>query len=125
MSAEFIRWSDQWPIEQRDACEDKALADVVDTDPFWQVPLSAFQAGYRHATLGLYRNPQLLADLVKAQAFQSGRRPDELTRRLEASWRIRVPQVRQLAWIKAIPTARESGRISGSGNRAPRGEKNF
>ena len=101
------------------------LAGVVDTDPFWQVPLCAFQAGYRHAILGLYRNPQLLGDLVKAQAFQSGRSPDELTRRLEASWRSRAPQVRQLAWIKAIPTARESGRISGSGNRAPRGEKNF
>jgi hypothetical protein len=56
-----------------DACEDEALAGVVDNDVFWQVPLSAYQAGYRQAILELYRNPQLLADLVKAQAFQSGR----------------------------------------------------
>jgi hypothetical protein len=69
-----------------DACEDEALSGVVDNDVFWQVPLSAYQAGYRHAVLELYRNPQLLADLIKAQAFQSGRKPDELSRCLEASW---------------------------------------
>ena len=75
-----------WVHQLLDACEDKALAVVTESDVFWQVPLSAYQAGYRHAILDLYRDPQLLADLVKAQAFQSGRSADELTRRLEASW---------------------------------------
>ena len=56
------------------------------SDVFWQVVLCAFQAGYRHAILDRYRDPQLLADLVKAQAFQCGRSPDELSRRLEASY---------------------------------------
>ena len=75
-----------WAYQLLSACEDKALSGVVGSDFFWQVPLSAYQAGYRHAILDLYRDPQLLADLVKAQAFQSGRSADELTRRLEASW---------------------------------------
>jgi hypothetical protein len=75
-----------WGHQLLDACEDETLAGVVETDTFWQVPLAAYQAGYRHAILNLYRNPQLLTDLTKAQAFQSGRGPDELTRRLEESW---------------------------------------
>ena len=75
-----------WARQMLDACEDEALAGVVDSDVFWQVPLSAYQAGYRYAILELYRDPRLLADLVKAQSFQAGRGPDELSRCLEASY---------------------------------------
>jgi len=75
-----------WVCQLLDACEDEALAGVVEGDVFWQAILSALQAGRRLSILALYRNPQLLADLVKAQAFQSGRKPDELSRCLEASW---------------------------------------
>jgi hypothetical protein len=90
-----------------DACEDKALAEVVDNDVFWQVPLSAYQAGYRQAILELYRNPQLLADLVKAQAFQSGRKPDEVSRRLEGSY------LELLAKLGREPSSREVTRAAG------------
>ena len=43
--------------------------------------------GRRITVLELYKDPQAFHDLIKAQSFQSGRSPDELTRRLEASWR--------------------------------------
>ena len=76
-----------WGHQLLDACDDAMLAGVIESDVFWQAVLYALQAGYHHAILELYRDPQLLADLVKAQSFQSGRSPDELTRRLEASWR--------------------------------------
>jgi hypothetical protein len=69
-----------------DACEDATLAGVIESDVFWQAVLHALQAGYHHAILELYRDPQLLADLVTAQSFQAGRKPDELSRYLEASW---------------------------------------
>jgi hypothetical protein len=75
-----------WGRQLLDACEDPALADVVELDVFWQAVLYAFQAGRRHTILELYRNPQLLSDQAKAQAFQTGRTPDKLTRRLEASF---------------------------------------
>jgi hypothetical protein len=75
-----------WAHQLLDACEDESLAEVSGTDVFWQVPLYAYQAGYRRAILELYQNPKLFGDLTKAQAFQSGRDQDELTRRLEASW---------------------------------------
>ena len=75
-----------WIWQLLDACEDEVLAGVVGSDVFGQVVLSAFQAGNCHAILELYRNPQLLADLIKAQAFQSGRKADEVSRRLEASY---------------------------------------
>jgi hypothetical protein len=69
-----------------DACEDNALAGIVESDAFWQAILGAFQAGYHQAILDLYRDPQLLGDLIKAQAFQSGRFPDKLSRLLEESY---------------------------------------
>jgi hypothetical protein len=86
-----------------DACEDKSLAEAVKTDAFWQAVLWAFHAGERHAVLELYRNPQLLADLIKAQAFGSGRSPDELTKRLTKSYlelhaeRGRSPKLKEVA----------------------------
>ena len=76
-----------WVWQLLDACEDKALAGVIGGDIFWQVPLSAYQAGYHYAILERYRDQTLLADLIKAQAFQSGRKPDELSRRLETNFR--------------------------------------
>jgi hypothetical protein len=75
-----------WAWQLLDACEDKTLAGVIESDVFWQALLCAFQAGRRHTILELYQNPQLFENLTKAQAFQSGRSPDELTRRLEASY---------------------------------------
>ncbi len=75
-----------WGYQLLDACEDETLAGVIGSDTFWQALLYAFLAGQRHTILELYRDPQLLDDLIKAQAFQCGRSPDELTRRLEASW---------------------------------------
>jgi hypothetical protein len=75
-----------WGHQLLDACEDATLSGVVDSDVFWQVVLYAFQAGRRHEILDRYLNPQALADLLKAQAFQSGRAPDELSRHLEASF---------------------------------------
>ena len=50
-----------WGWQLLDACEDKALAGVVESDVFWQAILGAFQAGYHHAILDLYRDPQLLS----------------------------------------------------------------
>ena len=75
-----------WTHQLLDACEDETLAGVIESDVFWQAILSAAQAGRRLIILELYRKPQLLADLIKAQAFQSGRGPDEVSRRLEASY---------------------------------------
>ena len=75
-----------WGHQLLDACEDEALTGVVETDVFWQALLYAFQAGGRHTILALCRDPQLLSDLIKAQAFRSGRNPDALTQRLEASY---------------------------------------
>jgi hypothetical protein len=67
-------------------CEHESLSEVAGTDIFWNAVLCALQAGRRLTILELYRNPELLAGLTKAQAFQSGRSPDELTRLLEASY---------------------------------------
>ena len=75
-----------WGYQLLDACEDETLAGVIGSNAFWQALLYAFLAGRRHTILELYRDPQLFDDLIKAQAFQSGRSPDELTRQLEASW---------------------------------------
>jgi hypothetical protein len=92
-----------WSHQLLDACEDETLSGIVESDVFWQVPLSAYQAGYRQAILDLYRDPQLLADLVKVQAFQCGRSPDELTRFLEERFlellaeRGRPPKPREVA----------------------------
>jgi hypothetical protein len=92
-----------WAWQLLDACEDGTLAGVIGSDAFWQAVLYALQAGRRHAILELYQNPQLFDDLTKAQAFQSGRSPDELTRRLEARWldlraeRGRPPKSREVA----------------------------
>ena len=96
-----------WVCQLLDACEDEALAGVIESDVFWQVVLSAFQAGCRHAILDLYRDPQLLADLVKAQAFQSGRSPDELSRCLEASY------LERRAVLGRDPTPREVAEAAG------------
>jgi hypothetical protein len=76
-----------WSHLLLDACEDETLPGVLDSDVFWQALLYAFQVGRRYEILDLHRNPQALADLLKAQAFQSGRAPDELTRRLEEKFR--------------------------------------
>ena len=92
-----------WGYQLLDACEDETLAGVTGSDVFWQAVLSAFQAGRRHTILELYQNPQLFDDLTKAQAFQSGRSPDELSRHLEASFlelrdeRGRPPKPREVA----------------------------
>ena len=75
-----------WGQQLLDACEDKTLSGVVDSDVFWQAVLAAFLAGRRLTILDLYRDPQTLANLIKAEAFQGGRSPDELTRRLRASY---------------------------------------
>jgi hypothetical protein len=75
-----------WMRQPLGGCEDPVLAGVKESDALWRVVLSAFQAGRRHQILELYKDPQLLADLLKAQMFQSGRSPDELTRRLGASY---------------------------------------
>ena len=96
-----------WGYQLLDACGDKALAGVIENDALWQAILAALQAGYRHAVLELYRDPQLLADLVKAQAFQSGRKPDELSRCLEASW------LDQRAVLGRDPTPREVAEAAG------------
>ena len=50
-----------WAHQLLDACEDEALAGVIEGDVFWQAMLSALQAGQRLTILELYRNPQLLA----------------------------------------------------------------
>jgi hypothetical protein len=74
-----------WAWQLLDACEDEALGRVVDSDAFWRAVLYALQAGRRFTILERYRDPQVLADLIKAQAFARGRGPDELSRHLEAS----------------------------------------
>ena len=96
-----------WICQLLDACEDKGLAGVVGSNVFWQVPMSAFQAGYHHAILNRYRDQELLADLIKAQAFQGGRGPDELSRCLEASW------VERQAVLKRDPTPQEVFKAAG------------
>jgi hypothetical protein len=75
-----------WAEQLLDACKDPALAEAVKSDPFWQALISAFQAGRRLTVLELYQTPQILADLIKAQAFQAGRSPDEMTKRLDSSF---------------------------------------
>jgi hypothetical protein len=75
-----------WAWQLLDACEDEALAGVIGSDVFWQALLYALEAGRWLTILELYRDSQVLADLIKAQAFQSGRGPDELSRHLEASY---------------------------------------
>ena len=75
-----------WTLQLLDACEDEALSGVVEHDVFWQAILSALEAGRWLTILELYRDLQLLADLIKAQSFQSGRSPDELTQCLEVSF---------------------------------------
>jgi hypothetical protein len=72
-----------WVCQLLDACEDKALAGVIGSDVFWQAILSALEAGRWYTILELYQDPQLIADQIKAQAFQSGRPQDKLSRRLE------------------------------------------
>ena len=92
-----------WVLQLLNACEDEALSGVTGSDVFWQAVLSAYQAGRRHTILELYQTPQLLADLIKAQVFQSGRSPDELTQCLEVSFlklcaeRERPPKSREVA----------------------------
>ena len=75
-----------WTLQLLDACEDEALSGVVEHDVFWQAILSALEAGRWLTILEVYRDLQLLADLIKAQSFQSGRSPDELTQCLEVSF---------------------------------------
>ena len=96
-----------WNWQLLDACEDEALSGVIGSDAFWQVVLYALQAGRRHAILELYQTPQLLADLIKAQAFQSGRSPDELSRRLEARF------LELLAKLGRHPKPREVAEAAG------------
>lgn len=73
-----------WTQQLRNAIEDPSLGGVIDNDALWQVALLAIQVGRCHTILELYQDPKLLADLLRAQAFRSGRAPDELTRRLAA-----------------------------------------
>ena len=75
-----------WMREILYACEDPELASMAELDALWRAIVCAFNAGRRYLIYDLYRDPDALANLVKAQAFQSGRSPDELTRRLEARW---------------------------------------
>ena len=92
-----------WVWQLLDACEDGTLAGVIRTDVFWQAVLYALEAGRWLTILELYQNPQLLAGLIKAQSFQNGRTPDELTQQLEASYlkqraeRGRDPKPREVA----------------------------
>jgi hypothetical protein len=75
-----------WGEQLLDAWKDPGLSSVIESDAFWQAILSAFQAGRRLTIIELYQTPQLLADLIRAQAFGSGRSPDELTKRLTKSY---------------------------------------
>jgi hypothetical protein len=92
-----------WMRQPLGACEDPSLAGVKGSDALWRVVLSAFQAGRRHQIFELYRNPQILADLIKAQAFGSGKSADELTKRLTKSYlelragRGRPPKLKEVA----------------------------
>ena len=96
-----------WNWQLLDACEDETLAGVIGSDAFWQVVLYALQAGRRHAILELYQDPQLLADLIKAQAFQSGKSPGELSRHLEKT------RLELYADLGRDPTSREVALAAG------------
>jgi hypothetical protein len=75
-----------WARRLLTLCEHEAFSAVAGTDLFWNTIICALQTGRRHAFLEICRDPQVFSDLIKAQAFQSGRGPDELTRRLEGEW---------------------------------------
>ena len=96
-----------WIWQLLDACEDGALSAVAKSDVFWQAILYALEAGRWLTILDLYRNPQALTDLVKAQAFQAGRKPDEVSRHLEASYE------EQCAKLGRDPKPREVAEAAG------------
>jgi hypothetical protein len=66
--------------------EDAELASATNHSSLWDALLLAIQVGRRHLLLELYKDPELLTSVIKAQAFSAGKKGDALTHRLEVWW---------------------------------------
>jgi hypothetical protein len=88
-------------------CEHEELSGVAGSDVFWSTLLAALFVGRRITVLELYKDPQAFHDLIKVQAFQSGKSQSELSRCLETS----LLELR--ADLEREPTAREVFKAAG------------